>query len=100
MADSDTGEKTEEATPEKLKKARDEGNVIKSQDIIFAVKFIVTFSALAALFSMFANEAQDFLLFSLSLVSSKNLNFDGLLTTFATQALYFGMYLSIFILAI
>lgn len=47
MADSNTGEKTEEPTPERLRKLRKEGNVAKSQDISSAVSFLVVFSVLA-----------------------------------------------------
>ena len=36
MADGGTGEKTEEPTPERLRKLRKEGNVPKSQDVIMA----------------------------------------------------------------
>lgn len=47
MANGDTGEKTEEATPKKLRDARKKGQVAKSQDLNTAVLFIVTFSVLA-----------------------------------------------------
>jgi flagellar biosynthetic protein FlhB len=46
MGDS-TGEKTEEPTPERLRKLRKEGNVAKSQDISSAIGFVVVFSVLA-----------------------------------------------------
>ena len=41
MSDGGTGEKTEEPTPEKLRKLREEGQVPKSQDVTSAVSFIV-----------------------------------------------------------
>ncbi|MBI5507924.1 MAG: EscU/YscU/HrcU family type III secretion system export apparatus switch protein [Deltaproteobacteria bacterium] len=47
MADGGTGEKTEEPTPERLRKLRKEGNVPKSQDINHAVSFIVVLAVLA-----------------------------------------------------
>ncbi|MEO1483167.1 MAG: EscU/YscU/HrcU family type III secretion system export apparatus switch protein [Myxococcota bacterium] len=47
MSDGSTGEKTEEPTPERLRKLRKEGNVSKSQDISSAIGFIVVFSVLA-----------------------------------------------------
>ena len=40
------GEKTEPATPKKLEKAREEGQVAKSQDIITAVLLIILFGSL------------------------------------------------------
>ncbi|MEL6339862.1 MAG: EscU/YscU/HrcU family type III secretion system export apparatus switch protein [Myxococcota bacterium] len=42
-----TGEKTEEPTPERLRKLRKDGNVSKSQDISSAIGFLVVFSVLA-----------------------------------------------------
>lgn len=47
----DTGEKTEEATPEKLRKAREEGQVAKSQDLVGALGFTAGFFTLAFLLS-------------------------------------------------
>ncbi len=47
MSDGSTGEKTEEPTPERLRKLRKEGNVAKSQDISSAIGFLVVFSVLA-----------------------------------------------------
>ena len=59
MADGGTGEKTEEPTPERLRKLRKEGNVAKSQDITIAISFLGVFCVIAAVFpfigdSMFA----------------------------------------------
>ena len=47
MADGGTGEKTEEPTPERLRKLRKEGNVPKSQDVTQAVSLLVVFSVIA-----------------------------------------------------
>lgn len=47
MADGGTGEKTEEPTPERLRKLRKEGNVPKSQDVTSAVSFLAVFAVLA-----------------------------------------------------
>ena len=58
----DTGEKTEEATPEKLRKAREEGQVPKSQDFVAAAGFGIGFFALAALFSFVAGNMKDYTL--------------------------------------
>lgn len=59
MGDS-SGEKTEEPTPERLRKLRKEGNVAKSQDINTAASFIVTFTVLAGTFGTIAKEMVDF----------------------------------------
>jgi flagellar biosynthetic protein FlhB len=50
MSDGGTGEKTEEPTPERLRKLRKEGNVAKSQDITVAISFLAVFAVLAAVF--------------------------------------------------
>lgn len=47
MADGATGEKTEEPTPERLRKLRQEGNIAKSQDISNSISFIAVFSVIA-----------------------------------------------------
>jgi flagellar biosynthetic protein FlhB len=59
---SDTGEKTEEATPEKLRKAKEEGQVPKSQDFVSAAGFTVGFLTLAALLNYVFSELKDFTL--------------------------------------
>ncbi len=56
----ETGEKTEEATPEKLRKAQEEGQVPKSQDFVGAFGFAVGFLTLVALLSYVFGEAKDF----------------------------------------
>jgi len=56
MADGGTGEKTEEPTPERLRKLRKEGNVSKSQDITMAASFLATFITLALSFSLMGDE--------------------------------------------
>jgi flagellar biosynthesis protein FlhB len=58
----DTGEKTEEATPEKIRKAREEGQVPKSQDFVGSMGFASGFLALAAIFSYIASQLKDFTL--------------------------------------
>ena len=47
--DDSGGEKTEKATPKKRKKAREEGQVAKSQEVSTAVMLIVGFAGLALL---------------------------------------------------
>lgn len=49
MADGGSGEKTEEPTPERLRKLREEGNIPKSQDVVTAISFLVVFVALAGM---------------------------------------------------
>jgi flagellar biosynthesis protein FlhB len=60
MSDS-TGEKTEEASPQKLKQARDKGQVSKSQDAIQAISFIIVFAITALTFSSMAEQLEEFL---------------------------------------
>jgi flagellar biosynthetic protein FlhB len=47
MADGGSGEKTEEASPQRLKQARDKGQVAKSQDAIGGLMFLSTFIVMA-----------------------------------------------------
>jgi len=66
MADGGTGEKTEEPTPERLRKLRKEGNVAKSQDITQAVSFLVVFSVIAGVMPLSGESLVDFFHVSLS----------------------------------
>ena len=59
MADGGTGEKTEEPTPERLRKLRKDGNVPKSQDVTTALSFLVTFVVLAGSFGFISQEFTD-----------------------------------------
>ena len=63
----DTGEKTEEATPEKLRKAREEGQVPKSQDFVGALGFAVGFFTLVAISSFVVGEVRDYTVESITL---------------------------------
>lgn len=56
----DTGEKTEEATPEKLRKAKEEGQVPKSQDFVSAFGFAAGFLTFVALLTYVMSELKDF----------------------------------------
>ena len=62
MSDGGTGEKTEEASPQKIKQARDKGQVAKSQDAIQAVSFVIVFSIVALTLSSTANQLREFLI--------------------------------------
>ncbi|MBK8014535.1 MAG: EscU/YscU/HrcU family type III secretion system export apparatus switch protein [Deltaproteobacteria bacterium] len=57
---AETGEKTEEATPEKLRKSKEEGQVPKSQDFVSALGFVAGFFTLVALLDYIATEVMDF----------------------------------------
>lgn len=61
MSDGGTGEKTEEASPQKLKQARDKGQVAKSQDAIQALSFVMVFSIVALTLPTTAKQLQEFL---------------------------------------
>jgi flagellar biosynthetic protein FlhB len=56
MGDGGSGEKTEEPTPERLRKLRKEGNVAKSQDVNSAVSFLATFVVLAGTIPFISDE--------------------------------------------
>jgi flagellar biosynthetic protein FlhB len=68
MADGGTGEKTEEPTPERLRKLRKEGNVAKSQDVITALSFLVVFCIIAGVFPFLGEQIIGF--FNFSVVAS------------------------------
>ncbi len=61
MSDGGTGEKTEEASPQKIKQARDKGQVAKSQDAIQALSFVIVFSIVALTLSSTASKLREFL---------------------------------------
>jgi flagellar biosynthetic protein FlhB len=61
MSDGGTGEKTEEASPQKLKQARDKGQVAKSQDAIQALSFVIVFSVTALTLSSTTEKLREFL---------------------------------------
>src|SRR5262245_57914268 len=56
MADGGTGEKTEEPTPERLRKLREEGNVAKSQDVVPAISFLGVLMVLAGTIPFISKE--------------------------------------------
>ncbi len=59
MADGGTGEKTEEPTPERLRKLRKEGNVPKSQDVNTAISFLGVFLVLAGMMPFLGQQILD-----------------------------------------
>lgn len=65
MSDGGTGEKTEEASPQKLKQARDKGQVAKSQDAIQAMGFIIVFATVGLTLTWTTDRMQKFLYASL-----------------------------------
>ena len=64
MSDGGSGEKTEEPTPERLRKLRNEGNVAKSQDVTMAVSFLVLFVLIAATFNFMSTQLRDLVMLS------------------------------------
>jgi flagellar biosynthesis protein FlhB len=66
MSDGGTGEKTEEASPQKLKQAREKGQVAKSQDAIQALSFVIVFSIVALTMGSTAKQLREFVAGSLT----------------------------------
>jgi flagellar biosynthetic protein FlhB len=66
MSDGGTGEKTEEASPQKLKQAREKGQVAKSQDAIQALSFVIVFSIVALTMGSTASKLREFVAGSLT----------------------------------
>jgi flagellar biosynthesis protein FlhB len=56
----DTGEKTEEATPEKLRKAKEEGQVPKSIDFVSSLNFALGFLTLCGMLTYIFHELHDY----------------------------------------
>lgn len=67
-------EKSEKATPKKLRDARKKGQVAKSQDFPAAFTFIVSISATLAMSSFFYDTLASFMIFCFRSVSQKNLD--------------------------
>ena len=62
MSDGGTGEKTEEPTPQKLKQARDKGQISKSQDAVQALCFVGVFSVLGLTLGSLSDQLMEFLI--------------------------------------
>jgi len=74
--DDGGGEKTEKATPKKRKKAREEGQVAKSQEVSTAVMLIVGFAGLAFLGPGILNGILGIFSFHAQLLPSAEMNFE------------------------
>lgn len=60
MSDGGSGEKTEEPTPERLRKLRKDGNVPKSQDVNASIKFLAIFTLIGMTFPFVSEEMLNF----------------------------------------
>jgi len=58
--DTGTGEKTEQATPKKLRDAREEGQVMKSNEVVMTGSMLIMFMALRSLYPMIAESLMEF----------------------------------------
>jgi flagellar biosynthetic protein FlhB len=74
MSDGGSGEKTEEPTPDKLRKLREDGNIPKSQDVTQALMFIACFSVMALVIGWMGRRLTDFLRLCFSLSGAKQVN--------------------------
>ncbi len=74
MGDGGSGEKSEEPTPEKLRKLREDGNLPKSQDVIQAFMFIACFSIIALTMGFMGDTLSEFMLLSISITQLGHLD--------------------------
>ncbi|MEW6605864.1 MAG: EscU/YscU/HrcU family type III secretion system export apparatus switch protein [bacterium] len=61
MANSETGEKTEEATPKRIREARKKGQVAKSQDLTSMALFVAAFAVLSMSINYISQNLQGFM---------------------------------------
>ena len=94
MSDGGTGEKTEEASPQKLKQSRDKGQVAKSQDAIQALGFVIVFATVALTLNSTAEQLQKFLYASLESAVRRGDDLPTVLDV-ANEALYATMFASL-----
>jgi len=73
LADSDTGEKSEEPTPQKLRKAREKGQVSKSSDAVTAMVFLGTTAVVFGSFSSIAHNLSAMMYEAIEATQSKQL---------------------------
>ena len=71
---AESGEKTEEPTPQKLREAKEKGQVSKSQDFVSAIVFAGAFAALAGSLAIVAKEMSDFIIASMKAISRQDLD--------------------------
>ncbi|MEI6806349.1 MAG: type III secretion system export apparatus subunit SctU [Myxococcaceae bacterium] len=69
----ESGEKTEDATPQKLRKAREKGQVSKSQDLVSASIFLGCLASLAAALGWMAQKMTTLVLESIEAIHSPHL---------------------------
>lgn len=92
------GEKTEKATPKKLRDARKKGQIAKSQDLPSAFTFIASIWILLALSNYLFNKVGGFIVSAFSMVSMENLDkvipnmyIEGLRTIFLSAIPVLGL---------
>ncbi len=71
---AESGEKTEEPSPQKLRDAREKGQVSKSQDFVSAIVFAGAFSALAGSLTLVTKEMSDLIVASMKAISRHDLD--------------------------
>ncbi|MBN2359017.1 MAG: type III secretion system export apparatus subunit SctU [Deltaproteobacteria bacterium] len=91
MGDGGTGEKTEEATPQRLQEARKKGQVSKSQDVLAALGFMISFVVLALTMEWTLGRIKEFIIASIyagvsdgGIPAVINLGFEALMFCFVT----------------
>src|SRR5689334_9206832 len=65
------GEKTEEPTPQKLRKAREEGQISKSQDFVSALGFAGSFATLSLALTFITKQFTDLFIEVFKAINSK-----------------------------
>lgn len=71
---AESGEKTEEASPQKVREAREKGQVAKSQDFVSAIVFAGAFAALAGSLTIVTAEMSEFIIAGLKAISRPDLD--------------------------
>jgi flagellar biosynthetic protein FlhB len=94
MSDGGTGEKTEEASPQKLKQSREKGQVGKSQDAIHALGFVLVFATLSLTLGRTADRLERFLYASLDAAVRRGDDLPTVLVV-ANEALFAALYTSL-----
>lgn len=73
MAKDDSQEKTEQATPKRLREARKKGDVAKSKDLTMVFVLIVVFATIALTSGYIANQIKQFMTNCYALIAKENL---------------------------